>query len=194
MTERKIILHIYGSVPQSVAFTVADTAVRKRGDHKDILMAFGDGNRIIVWVRVHKKSIRVDVGYEREMSMDKQKQIEGMAKILGNSCLWKQYGSLNCYDCKYYSQENHVCCSFGNKEAEMFYEAGYRKADDVIDHLMQAKDTSELTEKEIEFFVKHNEKVRKETAKEILDEVSKHYGGRWLVDLYEKYSLENKEC
>lgn len=76
MTERKIILHIYGSVPQSVAFTVADTAVRKRGDHKDILMAFGDGNRIIVWVRVHKKSIRVDVGYEREMSMDKQKQIE----------------------------------------------------------------------------------------------------------------------
>ena len=28
------------------------------------------------------------------------------------------------------------------------------------------------------------------TAKEILDEVSKHFGGKWLVELYKKYGLE----
>ena len=30
----------------------------------------------------------------------------------------------------------------------------------------------------------------KDTAKEILDEVSKHFGGKWLVELYKKYGLE----
>ena len=30
----------------------------------------------------------------------------------------------------------------------------------------------------------------KETAKEILDKVSKHYGGAWLVELYKEYGLE----
>ena len=52
--------------------------------------------------------------------------------------------------------------------ARAIYNAGYRKTDDVIDHLMNAETSSGLTEKEIEFFVKHNEKVRKETAREIL--------------------------
>ena len=32
--------------------------------------------------------------------------------------------------------------------------------------------------------------VSKKTAKEILDEVSKHYGGGWLVELYKKYGVE----
>lgn len=43
---------------------------------------------------------------------------------------------------------------------------------EVIDRLMTAKDTSTLTDKEIEFFIKHNEAVRKETAIEILRELS----------------------
>lgn len=30
----------------------------------------------------------------------------------------------------------------------------------------------------------------KGTAKEILDEVSKHYGGAWLVELYNRYGVE----
>ena len=38
----------------------------------------------------------------------------------------------------------------------------------------------------------HN-KVEKETAKAILDEVSKHYGGAWLVELYKKYGVEAAE-
>lgn len=38
----------------------------------------------------------------------------------------------------------------------------------------------------------YNEGYRKEsdTAREILDEVSKHFGGKWLVDLYKKYGLD----
>lgn len=38
----------------------------------------------------------------------------------------------------------------------------------------------------------YNAGYRKEsvTAKEILDEVSKHYGGAWLVELYKKYGVE----
>lgn len=38
----------------------------------------------------------------------------------------------------------------------------------------------------------YNAGYRKEsdTAREILDEVSKHYGGAWLVELYKKYGLE----
>lgn len=38
----------------------------------------------------------------------------------------------------------------------------------------------------------YNAGYRKEsdTAREILDEVSKHFGGKWLVDLYKKYGLD----
>lgn len=34
------------------------------------------------------------------------------------------------------------------------------------------------------------EQAVKDTAKEILDEVAKHFGGTWLVNLYKKYGLE----
>ena len=55
--------------------------------------------------------------------------------------------------------------------ASALYDSGYRKADDIIDRLMNAKTTSGLTEKEIEFFVKHNEKVRKETVREFVQKL-----------------------
>ena len=55
--------------------------------------------------------------------------------------------------------------------ASALYDSGYRKADDVVDRLMNAKTTSGLTEKEIEFFVKHNEKVRKETVREFVQKL-----------------------
>jgi len=38
-----------------------------------------------------------------------------------------------------------------------------------------------------------HDRAQKETAKAILDEVSKHYGGAWLVELYKKYSVEAAE-
>ena len=34
------------------------------------------------------------------------------------------------------------------------------------------------------------EQAVKDTGKEILDEVSKHFGGVWLVELYKRYGLE----
>ena len=41
----------------------------------------------------------------------------------------------------------------------------------------------------------HDMHYRKEedVAKEILDEVAKHYGGKWLVDLYRKYNVKEGE-
>lgn len=32
-----------------------------------------------------------------------------------------------------------------------------------------------------------------DTAREILDEVSQHFGGAWLVELYKKYGMEVEE-
>lgn len=32
-----------------------------------------------------------------------------------------------------------------------------------------------------------------DTAREILDEVSRHFGGAWLVELYKKYGVEVEE-
>ena len=40
-----------------------------------------------------------------------------------------------------------------------------------------------------ENLLQYIEEQKKQTAKCILDEVSKHFGGRWLSDLYEKYGL-----
>lgn len=37
------------------------------------------------------------------------------------------------------------------------------------------------------------QQTRKETAKDVLDEVSKHFGGAWLVKLYKKFGVEIKE-
>ena len=64
--------------------------------------------------------------------MNKEQEINQLRKILGNSCLWKQSKDLDCLSCEHFSAENHVCCSFGQKEAEMLYDAGYRKMDEVL--------------------------------------------------------------
>lgn len=34
------------------------------------------------------------------------------------------------------------------------------------------------------------ETIRKEVAKEILDKVSKHFGGKWLCDIYDEYGVD----
>ena len=68
-----------------------------------------------------------------------------------------------------------------------------------INELMAAETTRDLTEKEIEFFIKHNEKVRKETAREILkplrEVVMKHSDccvnlSEDIKFLWRKYGLE----
>lgn len=119
-------------------------------------------------------------------SKDEKTQIEEIEKMAYSICAMGTVSEYitDCNKCGYYND----CLRLAF--AKRFYEAGYRKADEVIDRLMNAKTTSGLTEKEIEFFVKHNEKVRKETAKEILDEVSRHFGGAWLAELYKKYGIQ----
>lgn len=68
--------------------------------------------------------------------------------------------------------------------------------------LMASETTRDLTDKEIEFFIKHNEKVRKETAREILEPlrevVMKHSDccvnlSEDIKFLWRKYGLEIKQ-
>lgn len=47
--------------------------------------------------------------------------------------------------------------------------------DEYIDRLMAAKDISGMTDKELEFFAKHNAKVRKQAVKEFADEFKRRY-------------------
>lgn len=69
-----------------------------------------------------------------------------------------------------------------------------------INKLMTAETTRDLSDKEIEFFIKHNEKVRKETAREILkplrEVVMKHSAccvnlSEDIKFLWRKYGLES---
>ena len=41
-----------------------------------------------------------------------------------------------------------------------------------------------------EMFIAKGYRKESDTAREILDEVSKHFGGAWLVDLYKKYGVD----
>ena len=64
-----------------------------------------------------------------------------------------------------------------------------------ITELMVAETTRDLTEKEIEFFIKHNEEVRKETAREILERIKnmKKNGYTYeamIAHLYVEYGVD----
>lgn len=108
-----------------------------------------------------------------------EKKIEEMVKVIVDREKHYVSGYTTCKMCDLKKCDLH-CSTYSDirYDCEALYEADYRKADDVIDDLMNAKDTSEITEKELEFFVKHNEKVRKETAKEILRELKFLYAER----------------
>ena len=55
------------------------------------------------------------------------------------------------------------------RDAEALYNAGYRKLPDGATVLLVGKYNQALDEKTIEYFIKHNEQIRKETAEKILD-------------------------
>ena len=75
--------------------------------------------------------------------MDKEKEIEEMEDII--SCCWNTISA-----------------------AKKLYNAGYRKVPDGATVLLIGKNNQALDEKTIEYFVKHNEQIRKETAENIL--------------------------
>ena len=132
--------------------------------------------------------------------MERKKEIEEMLKdicvIIGTKCLLNVGG--HCIDCKYVKDDNidHDCQSV--LVADELTNQGYRKIPNgaVVltkeEYIRLASYISEERAREIfhEETEKLKEAIRKETAREILDEVAKHYGGSWLVELYRKYGVE----
>lgn len=82
--------------------------------------------------------------------MNKEQQIEEIAEDLENTILGLGI---------------HLC----EKSAEKLYDLGYRKLPDGATVLLVGKYNQALDEKTIEYFIKHNEQIRKETAEKILD-------------------------
>lgn len=77
--------------------------------------------------------------------------------------------------------------------AERLDDKGYRKIQEGAVVLTKEECDSKVILDEDHFLrVLDNERenARKQTAGEILNDVSKHYGGSWLVALYKKYGLE----
>lgn len=116
--------------------------------------------------------------------MDKKKEIEKMAEVLETAKI-KALGTIGSLN-----------QGFGMWYANALYDAGYRKIpegavvltkEELNDRLYQSYSSG------VNFAGKQMEdqkaKVRRETAKEILDEVSKRYGV-WLGELYKKYGVE----
>ena len=60
------------------------------------------------------------------------------------------------------------CCWNTISAAQKLYNAGYRKVPDGAVVLLIGENNQALDEKTIEYFVKHNEQIRKETAEYIL--------------------------
>ena len=92
-----------------------------------------------------------EMNYEQR-SKNKEMQIEEMAEDLENTILGLGI---------------HLC----EKSAEKLYDLGYRKVPDGATVILVGKYNQALDEKTIEYFVKHNEQIRKETAREILNEL-----------------------
>ena len=65
--------------------------------------------------------------------MTENEQIEEMARVLDECCnRIDEHGNHlgnRCYECEYWSETNHVCCSYNRKEATYLYNAGYRKVE-----------------------------------------------------------------
>ena len=114
---------------------------------------------------------------------DKEKQIEEMAKVIEKTiqteCLLNNNG--HCSDCKFIGKDTYEYQCQSLLVSTVLYNAGYRKVPDGAVVLLIGENNQALDEKTIEYFVKHNVQIRKETAKEILDLIAKiikeEYGG-----------------
>ena len=92
--------------------------------------------------------------------MTKQEQIEEMANI-PHKCI-----KSSCEDC---IKNDRKCTDY--KQAEALYNAGYRKVPDGATFLLVGENNQALDEKTIEYFVKHNEQIRRDTAKEFAEKL-----------------------
>ena len=103
----------------------------------------------------------------------KEKAINEMVFLLRNDC--HKATAANCH--------NHDVMGCDRCGCGLLYDRGYRKIPDGAVVLLVGKDNQALDEKTIAYFVKHNEEVRKQTAKEILQSLYDHCFE--LVDPYD---------
>ena len=133
------------------------------------------------------------------LEMTKQEQIEEMGKVMPE----KIKDPL----------DNSRYIIFGKslrrEIARIYYNAGYRKLPVGAVVLLIGENNQALDEKTIEYFVKHNEQIRKETAREILSDLyfnlqsstqckvakSNDYYNvvGWIEEIAKEYGVEVKE-
>ena len=132
--------------------------------------------------------------------VDEQKEFEELVSIVDKVL---RYGA-KCPNCKYcefcggaLSMPCTVCkivTELQNAKGEIIsHQAMFdAQAAERIAQLERALEIAESTKSRLTIFdrLKIHETAEKETAKKILDEVSKHYGGAWLVELCKKYDVE----
>lgn len=112
--------------------------------------------------------------------MTEQEQIEKMANC--NPC-YERYG-----ECPIKDRTN---CTPWTRAVNQ-YEQGYRKIPKDALVLLIGKDNQPLDEKTIEYFVNHNQEIRKETAKEILQNMKEKC--KELEDKFSHICKSKKEC
>lgn len=128
--------------------------------------------------------------------MTKQEQIEAMAKEFEDINV---YQDNECCKCKKYEYNECEDECFAKKSAEYFYNLGYRKIPEATLILLVREFNQPLDEKMIEYFVNHNQEIRKATAKEILNYFDKYAGtgekliGNMISKQRKKYGIEVEE-
>ena len=142
--------------------------------------------------------------------MDKKLSDNEIVKALDNDCLCVVYGvdfescPLREKDCKILPEAiKDLIHRLQGEKKELKSIAEYQQGSNMERwRIIQEKDKTIAEQKEeierlkIDIKTEKNwgkiqtKQAVKNTAKEILDEVSKHFGGKWLVELYKKYGLE----
>lgn len=126
--------------------------------------------------------------------MNDKKQIEEMAReIARRDCyLYDKCPKKHKHNC--ISQDPEIMLESSKNYitiATWLVEADYRNCKNKVVLTREEYDELTLTKQSIfDILEERDDKASKETAKEILDKVSKHYGGAWLVELYKEYGLE----
>ena len=119
---------------------------------------------------------------DKEKEKEKEKEIEELRQVVAEySC------NRRCTE----SCEKRGYCSV-KRFVTNIIDAGYRKIPEDAIVLTREEQECATSEEVIAFFVKHNAEVRKETAKDILTEISKLYG-LFLGAFYKKYGVEGDE-
>ena len=126
--------------------------------------------------------------------MTKQEQIEEIKRDI-KKALEFDCSKDKCKTCKHKNEDN---CEIP-LITDYLIEQGYRKIPKDAVVLLVGEYNQPLDEKTIEYFVNHNQEIRKETAKEILDYFDRYAGtgekliGNMISEQRKKYGIEVEE-